>query len=179
MADVVRVSAAEFDELTASDERRFELIEGEIIEMAPPTIPHQNVVLNAAFTLKPLIPDGRIFVSPIEVYLDENNIPQPDLVWVAAHSICKIEHKRLVGAPDLVIEILSPSTAKRDKTAKFALYEKYGSREYWIVDPEYNNVEVWRRGANGFERQGVYGADDTFASAALDGKTVEVAPIFS
>jgi Uma2 family endonuclease len=126
-----------------------------------------------------LKPGGEVFFSPIEVYLDEFNIPQPDLVWVAANSICKIEEFRLVGAPDLVIEILSPSTAKRDKTDKFKLYEKHGTREYWLVDPEYSNIEVWRRGASGFERQGVYGIGDTFESAALGGKTVEVTPIFN
>ena len=178
MVDVTRVTAAEFDELTANDERRFELIEGEIIEMAPPIVPHQDITLNAAFVLKPLIPDGKLYISPIEVYLDEVNIPQPDLVWVSTNSICKVERKRLVGAPDLVIEVLSPSTAKRDKTDKFKLYEKHGSREYWLVDPEYSNIEVWRRGTSGFERQGVYGIGDTFESVTL-GKPVDVTPIFS
>lgn len=178
MVDVIRVSAAEFEELTADDERRFELIQGEVIEMPPPVVPHQNVVLNTAFVLKPIIPNGRIFISPIEVYLDEHNISQPDLVWVAENSICKIEHKRLVGAPDLVVEVLSPGTAKRDKTTKFSLYEKHGTREYWMIDPETSLIEVWKRGANGFERQGVYGVGDTFESAALGGKVVDVTPIF-
>jgi Uma2 family endonuclease len=140
---------------------------------------HQDITLNTAFVLKPLIPDGRIYVSPIEVYFDEHNIPQPDLVWVSAHSICRREVNRLVGAPDLVVEILSPGTAKRDRTTKFDLYEKHGTREYWIIDPEYQQIEVWRRGANGFERQGVYGTGDTFASAALGGAQVVVSPIFS
>lgn len=145
--------------------------------MPTPIVPHQDVVLNTAFVLKPLIPNGRIFISPIEVYLDEHNIPQPDLVWVAENSICKIERKRLVGAPDLVVEVLSPSTAKRDKTDKFKLYEKHGTREYWLVDPEYNQIEVWKRGANGFERQGVYGVGDSFESATL-GNSVDVSLVF-
>lgn len=179
MADMTtsRVSAAEFDIFTAQEERRFELIDGEIIEMAPPIVPHQVIVLNAAFAVKPLIPDGQLFISPIEVYLDENNIPQPDLVWVSANSICKVERKRLIGAPDLVIEVLSPSTAKRDKTAKFRLYEQHGTREYWMVDPENDLIEVWKRGESSFVRQGVYGVGDTFESAAL-GKTVDVSAIF-
>ena len=88
-------------------------------------------------------------------------------MWVAANSICKIEELRLVGAPDLVVEILSPSTAKLDKTAKFSLYEKHGTREYWLVDPEYAQIEVWKRGANGFERQGLYRVGDTFELAVL------------
>ncbi len=179
MTDIVRVSAAEFDELTAHDERRFELIEGEIIEMAPPKIVHQRLLGRLYRTIDDLKPDGEVLLAPVEIYLDEYNIPQPDLVWVAASSICKIEELRLVGAPDLVIEILSPSTAKRDKTAKFELYEKHGSREYWMVDPDNRLIEVWKRGANSFERQGVYGIGDQFESAALSGKTVEVTPIFA
>ena len=179
MVDITRVTAAEFEELTAHDERRFELIEGEITEMAPPIVLHQDIILNTAFILKPIIPNGRIYISPIEVYLDEHNIPQPDLVWVAPNSICKVERKRLVGAPDLIVEVLSPSTAKLDKTTKFSLYEKHGSLEYWLVDPEYTQIEVWKRGTNGFERQGVYGVGDTFESAALGGKQVDVTPIFA
>ncbi|MEP7293528.1 MAG: Uma2 family endonuclease [Chloroflexota bacterium] len=179
MADMTttRVSAAEFDEFTAQEERRFELIDGEVIEMAPPIVLHQDIILNTAFTLKPLIPDGKLYISPIEVYLDEHNIPQPDLVWVSSNSICKVERRRLVGAPDLVVEVLSPSTAKRDKTAKFRLYEQHGTREYWMVDPDNHLIEVWKQGANGFERQGVYGAGDSFESAAL-GKTVDATLIF-
>ena len=178
-AAVTRVSVAEFDQLTANDERRFELIDGEVIEMAPPKIVHQRLVGRLYRLIDDLKPDGEVFVSPVEVYLDEYNIPQPDIVWVAANSSCNIEENRLVGAPDLVIEILSPSTAKRDKIDKFKLYEKHGSREYWLVDADYNQIEVWTRGAKGFERQGLYGIGDTFESRVLGGKTVEIAPIFA
>jgi Uma2 family endonuclease len=167
MVDATRVTAAEFDELTANDERRFELIEGEIIEMAPPKIVHQLLSGRIYRVVDDLKPNGVVIYAPVEIYLDEYNIPQPDIVWVAANSQCQIADSRLIGAPDLVIEILSPSTAKRDKTDKVKLYEKHGSREYWIVDTDYNKIEVWRRGASGLERQGVYGAGDTFESAAL------------
>lgn len=179
MADVVRVSAAEFDELTEHDERRFELIDGEVIEMPPPSIKHQRLVFGLAKRIDLLKPDGEVFISPIETYLDEYNIPQPDVVWVASDSACKIEDLRLVGAPDLVVEVLSPGTAKRDKTAKFSLYEKHGCREYWMVDPEMSLIEVWKRGTNGFERQGVYGDGDTFESAVLGAKTVDVSTVFA
>ncbi len=154
MADVthIRVSAAEFDDFTAPDGRRFELIDGEVIEMPTPLIIHQRFCGRIMRLVNSLIPNGEVLISPLEVYLDEYNIPHPDIVWVAANSICKIEESRLIGAPDLVVEILSPSTAKRDKTAKFSLYEKHGTREYWLVDADYDQVEVWRRGENDFER---------------------------
>ena len=179
MTDVVRVSAAEFDELTAHDERRFELIDGEVIEMTAPKIKHQLLSGRLYRLIDDLKPDGVVIFAPVDVYLDEYNILEPDVVWVAANSICKIEVNRLIGAPDLVVEILSPSTAKRDKIDKFALYEKHGTREYWLVDPDHNQIEVWKRGARGFDWQGLYGVGDSFTSAVLDGKTVEVAPIFA
>ena len=180
MADMTtsRVSAAEFGEFTAQEERRFELIGGEIIEMAAPKIVHQLLSGRLYRIVDDLKPNGIVLYAPIEVYLDEYNIPQPDLVWVADGSTCEITESRLVGAPDLVIEILSPSTVKRDKTAKFRLYELHGTREYWMVDPDNSLIEVWKRGANSFERQGVYGVGDMFESSSL-GKTVDVNPIFS
>jgi len=173
-----RVTAAEFDEFTAQDERRFELIDGEIIEMTPPKIKHQRIVGRLYRHIDDIKPDGEVFISPVEVYLDAYNVPQPDIAWVAGNSTCEITENRLIGAPDLVIEILSPSTAKRDKTAKFRLYEQHGTREYWMVDPENNLVEVWKHGESGFERQGVYDTGDTFESSSL-GKTVNVNLIFS
>ncbi|HVU11725.1 MAG TPA: Uma2 family endonuclease [Phototrophicaceae bacterium] len=179
MTDVVRVSAAEFDQLTANDERRFELINGEVIEMTAPKIKHQRLIGRLYRLLDDIKPDGEVFITP-DVYLDEYNVPEPDIVWVAANSAtCEITENRLIGAPDLVVEILSPSTAKRDRTDKFDLYEKHGTREYWLVDPEYDQIEVWKRGATSFERQRVYGIGDTFESAVLGGKTVEIAPIFA
>ncbi len=179
MTDIVRVSAAEFDQLTANDERRFELINGEVIEIPTPSIRHQRRAGRVMLLVDKLKPDGEVLISPLEVYLDEYNIPEPDIVWVAANSICQIGENRLIGAPDLVVEILSPSTAKRDKIEKFSLYEKHGTREYWLVDPDYDQIEVWKRSEDRFERQRVYGIGDTFESAVLGGNTIEVAPIFA
>ncbi len=146
--------------------------------MLPPQIEHQRLIGRLFRIVDDLKPDGEVLLSPIEVCLDNYNIAQPDLVWIAAKSACQIEALRLVGAPDLVIEVLSPATAKRDKTTKFRLYEQHGTREYWIIDPEYSQIEVWKRGENGFERQGIYTVSDTFEAAALS-KPLEVTPIFS
>jgi Uma2 family endonuclease len=88
-------------------------------------------------------------------------------LWIASDSQCVIDDKRLRGAPDLVVEVLSPSTARDDKTVKFRLYEQHGSRELWLIDPTAEYVEVWRREDEQFVQNGVYGPADSFQSAVL------------
>src|SRR5579871_1433380 len=107
--------------------------------MTAPKIKHQLLSGRLYRLVDDLKPNGVAIYAPVDVYLDEFNIPEPDIMWVAENSTtCEITENRLIGAPDLVIEILSPSTAKRDKTDKFNLYEKHGSREYWLIDPDYD-----------------------------------------
>jgi Uma2 family endonuclease len=93
---------------------------------------------------------------------------QPDALWVAPDGICKPEgRKRLVGAPDLMVEVLSLSTAYDDRKRKFELYESVGVREYWLVDPRDRLIEVWQLKDGRFERLGIYGVSDSFLSALV------------
>jgi Uma2 family endonuclease len=176
MVEKLRMTAAEFFELPESN-LPVELIKGEVIMSPAPVPKHQRVSRKSLLVLENLIPNGELFYSPIDVYLDEDNVPQPDIVWVAADSRCVISEKRLEGPPDLIVEIFSPGTERRDKKAKFDLYQKFGVREYWMIDPEEEYVEVYRHENGVFVRQGVYGPDETFESAVL-GKSVELQTIF-
>jgi Uma2 family endonuclease len=156
-----------------------ELIDGELI-VAPAPIPmHQRISRLGLYVLQDLIPNGELFFAPIDVYLDEINIVQPDILWVAADGQCQITDKRLVGAPNLVVEIFSPGTSRRDRREKYALYERFGVREYWMIDPEEQFIEVYSLHAGQFARQGVYTPDQTFESQVLGGKTVDVSRIFN
>lgn len=143
-----RITAQEYDQLPETTQP-MELIDGDVIVSPAPLDYHQEILLNIAFILRDVAPaGGYIRVSPIDVQLDEHNIVQPDVMWVSGpESICQrdAEGKRWYGGPDLVCEILSPGTAKRDRQAKFALYEKYGVREYWLLDPANQWVEVYIR----------------------------------
>src|SRR5687768_16231992 len=124
-----RMTADEFFQLPETMQPT-ELIDGELIASPTPTPKHQLAV-GAFFTLiHGLIPDGVVLFAPLSVYLDEENIPEPDVMWVAENSRCVITEKRLEGPPDLIVEVFSPGTAKRDKRDKFKLYEKHGVREY-------------------------------------------------
>jgi Uma2 family endonuclease len=145
-----------------------ELIGGEVMMSPAPELKHQEVVLQLGVFLKQAAPNGVTYVSPTDVYLDEDNVVQPDVLWLAPGSECvPVEGKYLRGAPDLVIEVLSPGTTRMDKVDKFRLYEKHGAREYWIVEPAESYVEVWSLAEGRFAHRGVYGADESFVSAVL------------
>ena len=172
-----RMTAREFFALPETNQPE-ELLDGEVI-MSPPPIPkHQRVVFGFGKLLDSLIPNGEVFVAPVGVRLDESNVPEPDIVWVSEGGNCVVGERYLEGAPDLIVEVLSPGTALRDKTVKFRLYEKHGVREYWLAEPDAQYLEVWRLEGEKFVYQGVYGPDDAFESIVLGGKMVKLAAVF-
>jgi Uma2 family endonuclease len=125
--------------------------------------------------------NGKAFTSPVEVYLDENNVFEPDVVFVAPDNldIARQDEKRIIGAPNLVVEVLSSSTAKFDRQGKYQAYEQHGVTEYWIVDPVYEVLEVWNLGDNGrYIRQGAFADEDSFESTVL-GEAISVKTIFN
>ncbi len=172
-----KMSAKDFFELPETN-LPTELMDGELLVSPAPIPEHQNVSVELLILLRGLIPNGKLFHAPIDVYFDESNIVQPDLLWVAEDSQCFIGDKRLEGAPDLIVEILSPSTARRDKNKKFQLYEKYGVREYWLVDPQAQYIEVWRLENGKFTPKGVFGPGETFIVPILGDKGLNVSAVF-
>ena len=126
--------------------RRRELEYGMVREPPAPFYDHQAVVTNLVALLAPWVRArelGRLCVSPIDVVLDAHNalIVQPDAVFISTPRLGIIRHQ-IWGAPDLVIEVLSPGTMRRDRTRKLAWYRRYGVREYWLVDPARHTVDV-------------------------------------
>jgi Uma2 family endonuclease len=178
MAIQTKITAEEFLHLPES-QTPTELINGEIIVAPAPELYHQDIVLQTAILIKTTAPDGKVYIAPVDVHLDDVNVTQPDVLWLSPDSQCSaVDGKRLFGAPDLVVEVLSPSTALRDKSVKFQLYEKYGVREYWIIEPTGQYVEVWLLTDGKFARHGVFGGSDSFTSAVLGDKSVAAAAIF-
>ncbi len=178
MAVQTKMTAAEFLQLPELNQPT-ELIDGEVIMAPAPRDSHQNTVFKAAKYVESTAPSGEIRVSPIDVYLDDTNVVQPDVMWIGTESSCMlVDDAYWRGAPDLVVEVLSPSTALRDKGKKFRLYEKYGVREYWMVEPIARYVEVWYLNEGRFVLHGVFGVGETFTSAVFGQKVVEVSAIF-
>lgn len=175
-----RMTATEYFQLPESM-LPTELIEGELIEMPAPRLSHQDAAGDVFTLLKQLahIVGGKARIAPVDVYFDDVNIAQPDVLWVSAGNTQCIpfEDKHLRGAPDLVVEVLSPGNFYYDRVTKFKLYERFGVREYWMVDPAERLVEVWFLKESRFERLGIFAADETFVSPVLH-QPVECKAIF-
>lgn len=140
------------------DGNRYEVIGGELLVSPPPKLTHQWVVTRLLAALEDLLVKpglGYVFPAPVGVeFPDTDEGVQPDLVFVRAERLNILREDAIQGAPDLVIEILSPSTARRDRTVKLEFYRRRGIAEYWIVDLEAKQVELWHlaRGATAVER---------------------------
>ncbi|MCA0454276.1 MAG: Uma2 family endonuclease [Chloroflexi bacterium] len=180
----LRMTAAEYLQMPESNQRT-ELLDGVFSrygedEMSPaPVNDHQRLVRRSSRVLEDLIPNGEVFTAPSDVHFDELNVVQPDIFWVAEDSQCvEVDGKYWCGAPDLIIEVLSPGTEFKDRGKKFRLYQKYGVHEYWLISRSESFIEVytWQEGI--FVQQGVYSIGDTFNSPALGGKSVDVNLIF-
>ncbi|MEL6537598.1 MAG: Uma2 family endonuclease [Bacteroidota bacterium] len=146
------------DYLSWPEEERWELIDGIPHAMSPgPTRKHQRLSMQLSVLIGGFLQGSKcsVFAAPFDVRLplmeevDEeiDTVVQPDLVVYCDTS--KLDEKGGKGAPDWVIEILSPSTAKKDQTVKTMLYQRHGVQEYWIVDPEREGVQVFRRDETG------------------------------
>lgn len=175
--DHARITAREFFDLPETTQP-IELLDGEIIMSPSPVPQHQQIVFQLGKLIDNHKPSGHIFIAPLDVYLDERNVIQPDVMWVAAESRCKIGEKYLEGPPDLVVEVFSPGTVRKDKADKFHLYQHYGVREYWMVDPFEQYVDVHLLVNGKFLPQGVYGPEDHFNSMVLANQ-IELKLIFS
>lgn len=184
--DDIRYSYADY--LTWSDNERWELIDGTAYSMAPaPTIDHQRILRKLTYIIENFLQDKscELFFAPIDVRLSENDtndinihtVVQPDLIVVCDPS--KLDNKGCKGAPDLVVEILSPSTAARDMKEKFFLYEKYGVKEYWLIHPENHVVEIFKLNDQGvYNRAEVYVNDEVVAIGLFPDIKVPLAQIF-
>jgi Uma2 family endonuclease len=117
-----------------------EVIQSTLYIAPSPSPDHQDVAGNLFFEIKLFLKEinlGKVIISPIDVYLDEHsNAVQPDLVYISNENNLKPDARGLHGIPDLIIEVLSPGNKKHDQVTKKNLYEKFGVREYWIVDPQ-------------------------------------------
>jgi Uma2 family endonuclease len=179
MAELVttRMTAAEFLALPETNQPT-ELLNGVMIVSPSPVPNHQLTSNHLEMLVVALMPNGTMFHAPIDLYLDDANIPQPDIVWIAENSRCVIGKKYLEGPPELVIEIFSPSTERKDRKDKFNLYQRFAIPEYWMVDPELEFIEVYVLENGLYKRLGVFEPGDSFVSPILGGKSVEVSKIF-
>jgi Uma2 family endonuclease len=183
MAEITetRITAAVYAQLPETN-LPAELLDGVVIKAPAPRHIHQKLVFRLAKGIETLAAgQGEVNIAPLDVYLDDHNVVQPDVFWVGgAESRCQLgDEGYWHGAPDLVIEVLSPSTARHDRREKFQLYEKHGAGEYWLVDPEGRYVEVWTQVDGRFEYVGLFGSDEQLRSPVFNDQSLNLAMVFA
>ena len=169
------------DYLKIPDEERYELIEGELYMVPAPDFSHQIISRNIEFLLWDFVKKhslGIVVDAPVDVVLTPEDVLQPDILFISNERRHIITKKNVNGAPDLVIEILSPSTQERDKIVKRGLYARHGVREYWIVDPEAKKVEVMIPGNKGFNLHGIFLLEDILSSPLIAGFSLPLKEVF-
>ncbi len=133
------------DYLSLEEEKRYEIIDGELFEMPAPSLRHQKIVGTLYRLLSQHVEEkalGEVYISPVDAVLSPYHVVQPDIVLVLKENYHILKENSIHGSPDLVVEVVSPSTFKRDTEDKRKLYAKYGIKEYWLVFPEERVVEV-------------------------------------
>jgi Uma2 family endonuclease len=143
------------DYLALPDEgRRYELLDGSLEEMTSPGLKHQRVIGRLYVALVRSLQDpglGEVLLSPFDVVLDERTVLQPDLLFIRSENAGILNPRNARGAPDVVIEVLSESTRRKDVVRKARLYARAGVPWYWLVDLEVDRVEFLRRVGDGYE----------------------------
>lgn len=165
---------------TYNEFERYEMIDFIKYEMKPaPTFDHQKMLGNLNHIVRGTChPDGEVVFAPVDVYLDQGNLLQPDLIFILHEHMGIVRNGRIEGAPDLVAEILSPSTSANDKKRKKAQYERFGVKEYWIVDPVHRTVDQFVLTDSKYELRDTYVPGDVLTSPLFSCVLVDMNELF-
>ncbi len=173
--------ALEFDD---ADNFQYELLNGELVKKASPTVQHQRISIRLIRALlkhleqNPLM--GEIFHAPLDVVLDDFNAPQPDILFIRKENLAIIDEAEQIvrGVPDLLVEILSPGSIKRDRIEKMELYERFGVPEFWLIDPNNRSVEVYHLEEAKYRIFAFSAESGAVQSAVLAGLIVDLSQLF-
>jgi Uma2 family endonuclease len=159
----------------------YQVIEGDLVMSPSPTTFHQ-VVLGRIYSMILGFLDkhsiGEVFIAPLDVFLSDVNVYQPDVMFISNQRKSIITHHGMEGAPDLVVETLSPGTARFDKGSKRKIYARTGVQELWLVDPEAKTIQVYLLPKDVENPVATYGPNATFTSSLLPGLKIKTASIF-
>ncbi len=171
----VRWTTADLDLLEADEWKRYEIIDGELFVTRAPHLRHQSVIRNICNELGNWSEEtqlGEAFPNPGIIFSDADNVI-PDAIWISVERMERFtdEAGHFTGAPELIVEVLSPGATneRRDREAKLKLYSSQGVEEYWIVSRERQQVEVYRRENAILKRTATYNAQDIITSPTLPG----------
>jgi Uma2 family endonuclease len=167
--------------LELDDEQRYEILDGELLMTPAPGTRHQFIAGKLYRIVAQFAEDrksGVVLPAPTDVVLDEDVVVQPDLLFVRGERVAEIVGEQAIqGAPDLVVEVLSPSSLDRDRHRKRDIYRRYGVREFWIVDPANRAIEVLVLEEGDYKLASFAAESGAVASTVLPGLAVAVAEV--
>jgi Uma2 family endonuclease len=170
------------DYLKTPDDKRYELIEGDLLMTPSPNARHQEILMNLSAMIHQHVMGenlGKVFFAPLDVHLGDN-VVQPDILFISRERMNIIGEKNVQGAPDLVVEILSESTAYRDTIHKKKLYARFGVKECWLVAPEDRLVEVYTLKDKGeYQLLKTYTEENVIESHVVKGLKIELSKVFA
>jgi Uma2 family endonuclease len=164
--------------LIPDDGLRHEIIDGEHYVNPAPSLIHQGIVLNIATALRYHVRPrrlGAVFVAALDVVLSAHDIVQPDVLFIRAERQSILTQANVQGAPDLAVEVLSPSNRRYDEVIKRKRYDAFGVAEYWIADPERETVKIYRRTEAGLV---LAESEDPVTTPLLPGFAISLADVF-
>jgi Uma2 family endonuclease len=180
----IKFTYEDYKSLPFSETRRYELLGGDLIMVPSPSFGHQRISWELEYRLSQYVREhqlGIVLDAPLDVVFGEGSereVAQPDILFISNERWEIIQDDEIRGAPDLIIEILSPSTADYDRHYKRTLYARHGVKEYWLVDPDSQTIEVLTLGKRGYRRAELYTRDQTLRSPLLPGFEIQLAEIF-
>lgn len=163
------------------DGKRYEILEGDLIVSPSPKTRHQRAALNLAAFLRRAEQAGygQAFIAPLDVVFDPQNVPQPDVFFVRQARLSIVTEDNVQGAPDVIVEILSDSTRKRDLGAKLRLYARYRVTHYWIVDTDDETIQPYVLTEAGYRQEPLLRGGQTLTCPLFPGISTDVADIFA
>lgn len=179
-AQTIKFNYDDYKSLPESETKRYELIQGELVMVPSPGWRHQNISRRLFSRLEAFVEAhnlGYIAYAPLDVVLG-GDVVQPDILFISHKRASIVQEDEIRGGPDLVVEILSPTTAQRDRTYKRTLYARHGVKEFWLVDPDSQTVEVLALGRRGYRRMGLYGKGNVLRSPLLPGLEIPLTEVF-
>jgi Uma2 family endonuclease len=184
VADTRKLTVREFHKMEFADDDPYlyELLDGELVKKKAPAPRHQRILAKLYYQIETFARQnqlGEVLFAPLDVFLDDHNGPQPDLVFVAEARRAIITDDGVLGAPDLVVEVISPSSIYRDRVTKKGLYERFGVREYWLIDPADEFIEIYGLQNARYELLGAASpVEGELVSAVLPGIALNLPELF-
>ena len=162
------------------DGKRYEIVQGDLVVSPSPNRKHQQVVWNLVefFNRVKRAGFGTAYIAPFDVVFDNHNVTEPDMIFVRSDRLAIITDANVQGSPDLIVEVLSPSTRERDLGVKARLYARSGVLEYWVADPEVETLATHRLTDEGYRLAGPYRAGETVQSPLFPGIILAVSDLF-